>query len=99
MARVNLEKYYKGLFKDEIYQKEKFIEINRAHVISSKYYDVQFGRDSILYRDKFNNLRIPIEHDITHKVIICWSFFIENNPGYNIPSDILKTRIAAAFDF
>ena len=98
MARIALDTYYKSIFKNDIYSNEFFKEINRAHVISSEYYDVQFGRDSLLYRDKNNKVNIPIEHDLSHILIIHFDYFFENNKCDIAPKK-LKERISTALDF
>jgi hypothetical protein len=98
MARINLETYYKDFFKDAYYDQEQFKGINASHAISSEYYDVQFGRNSIIYRDKANRLTIPIEHDVTHTILIYLDYFIENN---NCDADInlLRKRISTTLAF
>ena len=98
MARIELETYYKNLFKDTNYENEQLKAINAAHAISSSYYDSRFGRNSITYRDKINQLTIPIEHDMMHIIVIYFDYFIENNI-YNIQVSLLRKRISTILDF
>ena len=97
MPRVNLEKYYNGFFKNDINtEKEIFCEINRAHVISSLYYDINCGMHNLIYRDKFNAISIPIESDIVnHAIVIYFDSFISEKSSKlkNIDSRVLKERI------
>lgn len=99
MTRIDLETYFRNLFKNVTYDYEHVKGINAAHAISSEYYDVQFGRNSITYRDKINTLIIPIEHDMDHTIVIYLTYYIENNNNLNIDVDILKKRISTILDF
>ena len=98
MARIDLDTYYKNFFSNLNTDLEQLKEINYSHAISSKYYDIQFGRNSLLYRDKNHKLNIPIEHDIKHKLIIYLAHFLENNECH-VPVDILKSRISIILNF
>jgi|GEM_PF-4951565 len=98
MSRINLEVYYKNFFKDAYYDHEQLKSINAAHAISSEYYDVKFGRNSIIYRDKAYDFAIPLEHDITHKIIIHLDYFFENN-SCDIDVNLLKKRISTILTF
>lgn len=98
MARIALEKYYKGFFKDYQSSHEEFREINKGHVISSNYYDVQYGRNSLIYRDISHNLAIPIEHDISHTIVVYLGYFFEHNEC-NIHMNSLKEKIGNALKF
>ena len=98
MARVDLDTYYKSLFKNNDILREQFREINRGHVISSKYYDVQFGKDSLIYRDKTHKLVIPIEHDISHMLVIHLHYLFENNECDIFPP-VLQGKISEALKF
>ncbi len=98
MARIDLKTYYKNFFGASSSDSEQLKEINFSHAISSKYYDVQFGRSSLLYRDKYSNLVIPIEHDVKHDVVIYLECFLENNECH-IPINILRSMISNILNF
>ncbi len=69
MARISLEKYYNSFFSNKAGM-EEIREINRAHAISSDYYDLQFGRNNLLYRDQFSKINIGIEYGVDNVMII-----------------------------
>jgi hypothetical protein len=98
MAITSLDRYYKGLFKNEHYPDEIFKEINRAHVVSSEYYDVRYGRNSLVYRDRENKFIVPIEHGVDHKIYIYFKHFCENKET-NIEVTFLKNRILKTLAF
>lgn len=98
MARIDLKTYYKNFFKEECYEHEQIKGINAVHAISSEYYDVQFGRHSITYRDKTNKLTIPLEHVMTYTAVIYLDHFIENNVS-NMDVNLLKKRISTILNF
>jgi hypothetical protein len=98
MARIELETYYKALFKEQNYANEEIKEINRAHAISSSFYDIQFTRNSLIYRDKNSTLVVPIEHNFSHEIILHLTYFSQNNKC-NMPLNILQKRIENALDF
>lgn len=98
MARIDLDTYYKNFFNNDVSDLEQLREINYSHAISSKYYDVQFGRNSMLYRDRSYKLAIPIEHGLEHEIVIYFTHFLENNKCY-VPVDILKSRISTILNF
>jgi hypothetical protein len=98
MKKLNLESLHKALFKDENISHEIFKEINRAHVISSSYYEVKFSRNTIVYKDNNEKLIIPIEHNTAHETVIYINYFVENNK-FRIDIEELKNRISNALTF
>lgn len=99
MPRVDLDIYYKGFFKNfDSHFCEQFKKINGGHVISSSYYDVQFGRHSLIYRDKTHKLVMPVEHDTAHALVIYLHHFFENNKC-DIAESALRKRIDSALSF
>ena len=99
MSRVSLEVYYKSFFNKESAGKlESFVAINRAHVLSSEFYDVQFGRSSLVYRDNHFNLVIPVDHDIKNTLIVYFNSFLSNN--LRKPSEnLLMARLRNSLNF
>jgi hypothetical protein len=99
MSRVSLDTYYNGFFKvNDENLPEEFREINRGHVISSEYYDIQFGRNSLIYRDKIHRLVIPTEHDVAHTLIVYLHYFFEKNKC-DIAEKTLQERISKTLTF
>lgn len=103
MPRVDLEKYYQSMFKDsDKTGRQQFREINRAHVISSEYYDVHCSRNSILYRDRLNHIRISVESNMSHNLVIYFDSFLKDdfaNALHNITPDLLKKRLNESLNY
>lgn len=97
MGRVDLDIYYKHIFKDDDFVSEQFREISRAHVISSRYYDVQFGRHTLIYRDKAHKIVVPIEHALDGLCIYLESCF--KNSKCDISLFVLQEKISRALAF
>jgi hypothetical protein len=90
MSRLSLDKYYKTFFKGQKPPIEQLKKINCAHVISFEYFDVRYGKHNITYRDRHNTLIIPVEHIITHEMVIHFNDFYRSS-NMKIDSDIASS--------
>jgi hypothetical protein len=95
--KVALEKYYNHFFKGNNFDNEVFEAILRGHIISSEYYDVQFGDISLVYRDKFCNLTFVIARN--DKVISIYFDFYMVNTVSIIDEQLIKSRISKVITF
>ena len=102
MPRIDMETYHKGFFGSKNnFDREELRAVNYGHVVSSRYYDLKFGRNALTYRDKENNLTISIEHDTIGNIAIYFDSFISENLRNlkNITPEILKKRIINGLNF